>query len=101
MEHIKEFQRIVASYGTFCTIRRTMGADIDSACGQLVVLDNRNNNSKKASETKAAAEEKTSNGVVPDIEDGLPSSNDGVASLDKQPGVKKKPQQSAATCGVE
>lgn len=35
-EHMKEFQRIVCSYGTFCTIRRTMGADIDSACGQLI-----------------------------------------------------------------
>jgi sorting nexin-8 len=34
---MKEFQRIVASYGAFCTIRRTMGADIASACGQLVV----------------------------------------------------------------
>jgi hypothetical protein len=35
--HMKEFQSIVASYGAFCTIRRTMGADIASACGQLVV----------------------------------------------------------------
>lgn len=35
--HMKEFQSIVASYGSFCTIRRTMGADIASACGQLVV----------------------------------------------------------------
>jgi sorting nexin-8 len=35
--HMKEFQTIVASYGAFCTIRRTMGADIASACGQLVV----------------------------------------------------------------
>jgi len=38
-EHMEEFRRIVASYGTFCTVRRTMGADIDSACGQLVTLD--------------------------------------------------------------
>ena len=36
-EHMLEFQRIVASYGSFCTIRRTMGADIAGACGQLVV----------------------------------------------------------------
>ena len=36
-EHMHEFQRVVASYGAFCTIRRTMGADIASACGQLVV----------------------------------------------------------------
>lgn len=35
--HVLEFQKIVASYGAFCTIRRTMGADIASACGQLVV----------------------------------------------------------------
>jgi hypothetical protein len=35
-EHMKKFRDIVASYGTFCTIRRTMGADIASACGQLV-----------------------------------------------------------------
>ena len=26
--HMREFRNIVASYGTFCTIRRTMGADI-------------------------------------------------------------------------
>jgi cyanate lyase len=35
-EHMLEFREIVQSYGTFCTIRRTMGADIASACGQLV-----------------------------------------------------------------
>jgi sorting nexin-8 len=35
-EHMQKFRDIVASYGTFCTIRRTMGADIASACGQLV-----------------------------------------------------------------
>jgi sorting nexin-8 len=34
--HMLEFRSIVQSYGTFCTIRRTMGADIASACGQLV-----------------------------------------------------------------
>lgn len=36
-DHMKTFQDIVSSYNTFCTIRRTMGADIASACGQLVV----------------------------------------------------------------
>lgn len=36
-EHMNQFQQIVSSYGAFCTIRRTMGADIASACGQLVV----------------------------------------------------------------
>ena len=35
-EHMEEFRRIVTSYGTFCTIRKTMGADIASACGQLI-----------------------------------------------------------------
>jgi sorting nexin-8 len=35
-ERMQEFKDIVSSYGTFCTIRRTMGADIASACGQLV-----------------------------------------------------------------
>jgi len=36
-EHMKKFQDIVTSYGCFCFIRRTMGADIAGACGQLVV----------------------------------------------------------------
>jgi adenine C2-methylase RlmN of 23S rRNA A2503 and tRNA A37 len=35
-KHMQEFRRIVSSYKVFCTIRRTMGADIDSACEQLV-----------------------------------------------------------------
>ena len=35
-QHMRRFRDIVASYGSFCTIRRTMGADIASACGQLV-----------------------------------------------------------------
>jgi sorting nexin-8 len=42
-EHMKEFQRIVMSYGAFCTIRRTMGADIAGACGQLVVSKEKEN----------------------------------------------------------
>lgn len=37
-ENMKSFQNVVSSYNTLCTIRRTMGADIESACGQLVVL---------------------------------------------------------------
>lgn len=37
--HIQDFRAIVASYGTFCTVRRTMGADIASACGQLLQKD--------------------------------------------------------------
>eukprot|EP00978_Attheya_sp_CCMP212_P023096 scaffold69954_cov36-Attheya_sp.AAC.2 len=35
--HMREFQNIVSSYNVLTTIRRTMGADIASACGQLVV----------------------------------------------------------------
>jgi hypothetical protein len=38
-ERVYEFRNILTSYGTFCTIRRTMGADIDSACGQLITLE--------------------------------------------------------------
>lgn len=36
-EHMSKFQDILASYKVVCTIRRTMGADIGSACGQLVI----------------------------------------------------------------
>ena len=36
-EIMREFQSIVASYNTFCYIRRTMGADVNGACGQLIV----------------------------------------------------------------
>ena len=56
-EHIEEFRTIVASYGSICTIRRTMGADIDSACGQLITLKE---------EAEAANHNKD---VVKDIED--------------------------------
>lgn len=55
-EHLAKFRDIVASYGTFCTIRRTMGADIDSACGQLITL-------------RKTKEEETKDDVVRDIED--------------------------------
>ena len=44
-EHMQKFRKIVASYGAFCTIRRTMGADIDSACGQLVTLQQKQKDS--------------------------------------------------------
>ena len=45
-EHIKKFQDIVRSYGSFCYIRRTMGADIAGACGQLVVEKEQNSSSR-------------------------------------------------------
>lgn len=51
--HMMEFRNIVASYKVFCTIRRTMGADIDSACGQLIQKQ----------------QHKPPTDVVPDIED--------------------------------
>ena len=60
-QQMNEFRRIVSSYGTACTIRRTMGADIDSACGQLVTLKQQKDQKEKA--------------VVRDIED--------IASKDK------------------
>lgn len=61
-ERIEEFRNIVASYGTLCTIRRTMGADIDSACGQLISLKNKNKNEQ--------------NNAVRDIEDMGSGGND-------------------------
>jgi len=44
---MREFQKVVQSYGSFCTIRRTMGADIDGACGQLVVNKEEKNNVRR------------------------------------------------------
>lgn len=63
-EHMREFQRIVSSYGSFCTIRRTMGADIAGACGQLVVGGEKEE------------EECRRRGKLADIEDG-PFREDG------------------------
>jgi sorting nexin-8 len=54
---MQQFRDIVASYGTFCTIRRTMGADIASACGQLV--------QKKEKEREKQ--------ITTDIEDTIPA----------------------------
>lgn len=36
---LRAFRDVVASYKVFTTVRRTMGADIDSACGQLIQKD--------------------------------------------------------------
>ena len=72
-EHMREFQQIVSSYKTFCTIRRTMGADIASACGQLVV-----NKEKEAQEKKEV-----------DIEDALQSKKDTKSTKAKAVVVKK------------
>jgi len=47
-ERMLEFRNIVQSYGTFVTIRRTMGADIASACGQLVQKKNKEKHARDA-----------------------------------------------------
>ena len=46
-EHMGEFHKIVTSYGAFCFIRRTMGADVNGACGQLVVTKEKSTSSIK------------------------------------------------------
>lgn len=68
-EHIKEFQRIVTSYGSFCYIRRTMGADIAGACGQLVKAKEEQENSDRV--------------VINDIED-IPSKTTQAAKRNKR-----------------
>ena len=98
-EHMQEFRRIVSSYGSFCSIRRTMGADIAGACGQLVVEQ----------------EEKMQNSIG-DIEDGpLCSSTNKKSNIvsnirkrsdnyqeenDKARGEKKVVQHLIAATGV-
>ena len=59
---MEKFKAIVSSYGTFCTIRRTMGADIDSACGQLLTA---NDDEKQTSGVNKSS-------AVRDIEDATP-----------------------------
>lgn len=75
-EHMQKFRDIVASYGTFCTIRRTMGADIASACGQLV---------QKTKEEEASKANDVNQEQPIDIEDIVGSarsaSNAGAGSL--------------------
>ena len=57
-EHMMKFRSIVSQYGSFCSIRRTMGSDISGACGQLVVEQQKGKQNMK---------------VVGDIEDGFGS----------------------------
>jgi len=70
-KHMLEFRNIVQSYGTFVTIRRTMGADIASACGQLVQKKNKEQQEREAK--KVENEFETNNlagdGKAVDIED--------------------------------
>jgi hypothetical protein len=63
LDEMRAFRNIVTSYGVFCTIRRTMGADIDSACGQLV----------KKQQQKQQEEHGDAKDVVRDIEDVVPT----------------------------
>jgi hypothetical protein len=64
LDQMRTFRNIVASYGVFCTIRRTMGADIDSACGQLVKKQQQQQQPSPSNGTKAEAR---------DIEDVIPN----------------------------
>jgi hypothetical protein len=62
--HLHEFKRIVQSYGTFCTIRRTMGADIASACGQLVQKDQEGKDQRTDQEKTTDIEDVVQDGAV-------------------------------------
>ena len=62
-ENMKSFQNVVSSYNTLCTIRRTMGADIASACGQLVVLK-ATENSKQVDIEDVGVVEKRSEKII-------------------------------------
>eukprot|EP00536_Pseudo-nitzschia_multiseries_P001230 jgi/Psemu1/234404/estExt_Genewise1.C_150090 len=93
-QHMLEFRNIVQSYGAFVTIRRTMGADIASACGQLVQKknkerDERNENEAAKSLAAAAADDDDDDGRkhkrneevgAVDIEDVVVGRNDARAN---------------------
>merc|ERR1712008_455312 len=69
-EHMLKFRDIVQSYGTFVTIRRTMGADIASACGQLVQQKNKERDEiEAAKKKKKVAKESGGEEKTIDIED--------------------------------
>jgi hypothetical protein len=77
-DEMQKFRGIVASYGVFCTVRRTMGSDIDSACGQLITLQQQQQQQKQQQHDQGAA---SATGRVRDIEDASrtcqPRSNAG------------------------
>ena len=81
-ERLEEFRSIVASYGSFCSLRRTMGADIAGACGQLVV------------------EEEKKQLVVADIEDG-PFGKEGPRERRPAPRVAKRSSREKETRAEE
>ena len=69
-KHMLEFRDIVQSYGTFVTIRRTMGADIASACGQLVQKKNNEQDEKKeAAKNNGVVDVREEEKAAVDIED--------------------------------
>lgn len=68
-EHMLEFRNIVQSYGTFCTIRRTMGADIASACGQLVQKKEQEEKGKEEEQQQGQIIQKQQQDATVDIED--------------------------------
>lgn len=77
-DHMQKFRDIVASYGTFCTIRRTMGADIASACGQLVQKSKEQDNSSDTVTTDAIdIEEAVGTGAAMPTIPGIPTSGTG------------------------
>lgn len=75
LEHVQKFRDIVASYGVFCTIRRTMGADIASACGQLV---------QKTQEKDVSADTGAATVDIEDIVAGVPGTAAKVNNAQRQ-----------------
>ena len=72
-ERMEEFKDIVASYGCFCFVRRTMGADIDGACGQLAVVQEKGQTTSEGGERGGEGSEEEGKGVaagLADIEEG-------------------------------
>jgi hypothetical protein len=93
---MQQFRDIVASYGTFCTIRRTMGADIASACGQLV------QKTQEGPETSL----NTGDPVAVDIEDIFVGGTVGRRGADPEPvrsaaPIEKPQSPSSFKCWLE
>lgn len=89
-EHMLEFRNIVQSYGTFVTIRRTMGADIASACGQLVQKKNKEQDEKEAAKKLKAINEVGGEEITIDIEDVVMGRKDEKTSQNKSKTVVSK-----------
>ena len=89
-EHMLEFRNIVQSYGTFVTIRRTMGADIASACGQLVQKKNKEQDEKEAAKKLMALNEMGGEEKTIDIEDVVMGRKSDSTSQNKSKTVVSK-----------